>query len=66
VGVDFVLVDEGEAERDGVAPNRDAKSVDLRSMRRGSMEGLRVVLEVAGFLDKPDLTVLGARFDRGF
>jgi hypothetical protein len=31
VGVVFVLVEDDAAEGDGEAPNRDVKSVDLRS-----------------------------------
>jgi len=66
VVVDFVLVDEGEVERDGDAPNRDVKSADLRSTRRGAGEGLRVGWDVACPVEKSDSTVLGACLDRGF
>jgi len=60
-----VLVDEGKTERDGDgdAPNRDVKSVDSRSTRRGAGEGLRVGWEVSGPVDK---RVFRACCDRGF
>ena len=61
-----MLVDEGEAERGGDAPNRDVKSADLRSTRRGAGEGLRVGWDVASPVDKSDSTVSGACLDRGF
>lgn len=67
-----MLIDEGEVGRDGEAPNRDVKSVELTSTRSGVEEGLTVGYEVAGPLDRLDCTVVGAlvfatstRFGRG-
>ena len=60
MGVCFMLVDEDEAGRDGEAPKRDVKSVELISTRSGAEEGLTVRYEVAGPLDKLGCTVVGA------